>query len=331
MKTEKYTNILMQIQNTYYKTMKKARSLKFVTYVALSAICLLSSVFMIYLISSTKILSNVNQLSTYSFKKTARNKDFFIGVFSECNSTERRDIIRTWVSYFEDEDLMDVRFILDHDEKCMKQLHQENTKRRDLVFVRTKKQGYYNLIHKTQATLFYAAELKENYKYVIKTDDDAIVRWDMLKDFLLARHKDLSQNVYFGFMKYNQVIHTKGKYDNTPYFQDVHTNTYPPFANGPMYGISMSAAKVLNEYNKIYPLPMWEMEDTTVGHWMTMLRPLRLHIDKYAEYGLKCWSDRIIFHPFKNATNMIRFMDTYNGADMEEPCKYFVRGLVPRQ
>jgi hypothetical protein len=254
---------------------------------------------------------------THTTQTQVKTKDFLVGVFTTCDSSLRQ-ITRTWLNNFKDPTLMTARFLLDYDEECIAKLKPEQSKYQDLVFLKTKKQGYVNLIHKTLAFYQYAAK-QDNYKYVVKTDDDAVVMWDKLAEILKQKSHD--RNIYFGFMK-TTPVHLEGRWASPKYHEDTGLQNYPLFAHGAMYGVSLNATKALSKINEIQELPLWETEDTSVGHWMTMLSVERVHIPHYAEVGSYCGADRIVIHPFKDPNNLQNFIENYK-TNVTTACSYF--------
>jgi hypothetical protein len=279
----------------------------------ISTLNLISSLWFVYFKHAKHLVLETS--NTHSIKK-----DFLVGVFTICDSPLRKSI-RTWMNNFENEtSLMTFKFVLDYDENCIAKLKAENERYNDLLFLHTKKQGYYAIIYKTIAFYKYAAE-HDYYKYVIKTDDDAIVHWKKLAEEIKRLDRNY-KNVYFGFMK-TTPVHSVGKYANPRYIKVTGLSTYPKFANGPMYGVSLNVTKILTKYNEIHELNMWEMDDSTVGHWMTLLDVERIHLPQYAEYGKNCASDKLILHPFKKPGNLENFVQHYF-SNFNMACKFFV-------
>jgi hypothetical protein len=270
--------------------------------------CMLRSKYHLNSLADRNALSNAPKL-------------FFVGILTICDSPLRH-ITRTWMDNFKNEtSLLTYKFLLDYDEKCVTKLQDENNRFNDLVYLHTEKQGYHEMIYKTRAFFQYASELN-NYKYIIKTDEDAVVHWTKLAAEI-KRLDQGNQNTYFGFMK-TSPVHVTGKFASPQYKKDTGLNEYPVFANGPMFGVSANLTKILTKINEIYPLPMWEQEDTVIGHWMTMLSVNRIHIPQFAEHGQNCAEDKIFLHPFKIPHNLQKFTENFL-TDPATACTYFIK------
>jgi hypothetical protein len=146
----------------------------------------------------------------------------------------------------------------------------------DLAFV-SSPDTYARLTHKTLALLHWSLEKSGvSFKFLVKTDDDTFLRTDRLARLLWRTSRD---NVglpplYWGFFNLGAVPRRSATEKwHDPIFPG---DLYPPYALGSCYALESSLVRQLVDRDRAVGLPLFPMEDVSVGVWLNELNHTRL-------------------------------------------------------
>ncbi|XP_067949450.1 beta-1,3-galactosyltransferase 5-like [Watersipora subatra] len=123
--------------------------------------------------------------------------------------------------------------------------------------------SYRNLTLKTMLSLRWAIDECYSFTYLLKTDDDMIINYDVLINQLENLPDRVGEALYTGLMMTQKVPirDSDDKWHVT--FGEYPDDTYPDYMGGPGYVLSHLAAKKVVEYS--YHIPFMPMEDVFVG------------------------------------------------------------------
>ncbi|XP_014521362.1 beta-1,3-galactosyltransferase GALT1 [Vigna radiata var. radiata] len=197
--------------------------------------------------------------------------DLFIGVFSTANNFKRRMAVRrTWMQYNAvRSNKTAVRFFVGlHKSPIVnEELWREAQTYGDvqlMPFV-----DYYSLITwKTLAICIFGTQVSA--KFVMKTDDDAFVRVDEVLDSL---HKiNVDHGLLYGLINSDSRPHrnTDSKWYISP--EEWSEGTYPPWAHGPGYVVSLDIARTVAKKFRENHLKMFKLEDVAMGIWIADMK-----------------------------------------------------------
>ncbi|XP_041480122.1 beta-1,3-galactosyltransferase 6-like isoform X2 [Lytechinus variegatus] len=170
-----------------------------------------------------------------------------------------------------------------------KQLEKESGLHHDLLLLAS---VHENLKSNTQKLIdsFVWVDRHVDTKFVLKVDDDSIVRLDALSRELRSKNQE---KLYWGFFDGRQHAHTRGKYAENDWLLCDH---YLPFAIGGGYVLSSDLihyvainAKMLKKYNA---------EDISLGSWLAAVDVNREHDPRFdTEYKSRgCRNVYLISH-----------------------------------
>jgi hypothetical protein len=258
------------------------------------------------------------------FKLAGRDKYLLVAILNVCKKQEQRDILRRWFKRWED--IADFKFILDISEKgydCRGQLiNTEQVQYGDLIFLDTYAQGYKNLSYKTKAIMnWYASNPHpNNYRYLVKTDDDAVIRLDKMKEFLQKNVDDVSKGPHsYDHLRQNILAYAGNTIQKSPGETKLRNKlgmdlNYWPYCTGGGYALSDAVVKAIHKWDTISPLMVFESaEDAMVGLWLAPMENIvRAKTNNvWIESGNLCREDFIGFHPLKTAEALGTFVDNF--------------------
>jgi hypothetical protein len=247
-------------------------------------------------------------------------------MLSMCGKEERntmRNIQREW---FKQYDFLDVRFVVDEIENgndCRKLLASENAKHDDIVYVPTEKQGYNKLIYKVEAMIHWAGDYftqNPNYLYLFKTDDDALVQANILKDIVVHECGLKSDTpCYFGAKFERNEAHATSDYVTHTGLERIVF----PFMSGAGYGFSRQALLRLAGMSKgSGGLIKYNAEDATVGQWMNQIQGVHFAKLRWNRKPMCENPQTEIVHAIKDPVDMQKMMDLMKqGKDWGPYCK----------
>lgn len=172
----------------------------------------------------------------------------------------------------------------------LKKLTQENSQFKDLVLLDSHKDQYYQLPQKVMLSFQWAHKNAE-FDYLLKTDDDALVRIDKL----LAALKELGcpEKLYWGHSFVGWYVATKGKWGETKWFL---CDTFLPYNAGLGYVIGKELVRLVIFYGDY--LRRYRLEDATMGLWLSPFNLTFVNDKKRFATSFGCSDDMIIVHQF---------------------------------
>lgn len=248
------------------------------------------------------------QMSATKSSHTSK-KFFFTGILSTCDEkgAQRRALARTWMSQYPP-NLVDHAFLLEHYNygsrtsepfSCVEKLQEEQQTHGDLIFFRLEKEqtGWTKIVYKVEKMIQYLGEnsLFDKYRYILKTDDDSLVRYDMYKSalqdqvdipfilgqtqggaqdnvYLSSRQNFLTHSLfaYSGVFVTGSKVHT-GERGDDKFLEDTGLNFYVKYAAGAGYAFSSALGRAIYLASQAGNLSKWGNEDATFGHWAFIL------------------------------------------------------------
>jgi hypothetical protein len=262
-------------------------------------------------------------------------KYFFVGVLNTCDDlgSERRRILRKWMKQYTD--VIDYYFVLDrivypakgHSYDCEAILATEQKEYNDLLFLDTTKlqQGVSNLTYKVEIFFLHIGKhFRNRYRYIFKTDDDSVVKFDKLKQVFVEKidnvytkdHPEINSEkklvkslyAYAGhFLVGSKVLEAKFK-------GDTGLEKYGRYAAGSGYAASAALINAVYAMATSFPVSKWEAEDASFGHWVSTIQHVNLHlgVELYAVQARYCTPTAILYHPIKNTKQLDRLIDIAN-------------------
>uniref|UniRef100_A0A7N0V7G5 Galectin domain-containing protein n=1 Tax=Kalanchoe fedtschenkoi TaxID=63787 RepID=A0A7N0V7G5_KALFE len=194
--------------------------------------------------------------------------DLLIGVFSTANNFKRRMAVRrTWMQYpAVRSGTVGVRFFvgLHKNQIVNEELWREAQTYGDIQLMPFV--DYYSLLTwKTVAICIFGTEVV-SAKYVMKTDDDALVRVDEVLQSL--NRISLTQGLLYGLIESDS---QPNRDPDSKWFisrEEWPDEHYPPWAHGPGYVISNDIAKSVYSRHRNGTLKMFKLEDVAMGIWI---------------------------------------------------------------
>lgn len=260
--------------------------------------------------------SYVPDLKVIRAPKLPKNTTLFIGVFStNSNFFPRMSIRRTWMQYPEVRNgTVVVRFFvgLHQNEQVNRELWTESLTYGDVQLLPMV--DYYDIItYKTLAICMFA-KYNVNAKYVMKTDDDTFLRVDAVLSSIFVTKPNstllipkYNQSLLLGNIAWNDA---PARNPDNKWFmstKDWANKTYPPWAHGPGYVISLDIALFVVKGHQKDFLKFYKLEDVAMGIWIDRFAHLEhkvvkyVHDDHYQHGG--CENDYIIAH-YQNPSQM---------------------------
>jgi len=207
----------------------------------------------------------------------------FIGVNSAPNNFERRMEVRnSWMKdqiLKQDENGMSAvkaKFVVGKfmDEDTRLKVEEEHRHYGDILFLDVE-EGYDNLNKKSVAYFrwfavnFCCSEDYAPYAYAMKLDDDSWPNLGLLLPYLNKKKDETNQLQYIGALLWHGAVLRDGKNAETAELQDFPYNTYPAYAAGSGYILSMGVTRAMDDHVKEKgDIQLLKNEDTTIGYWI---------------------------------------------------------------
>lgn len=185
-----------------------------------------------------------------------------------------------------------VKFVLGTKDVGQQQLNaliKEQEKYSDLVLFDSHKDSYYELPRKLQLSLQWAIK-NAQFDYIVKTDDDVIVRLDKLTDAL--SQTNCPSDLHWGWCYFGKGVSKKGKWGETKWFT---CETYLPYCAGLAYIVGRRLVESVMQYGDY--LRRFRLEDTTMGLWLVPYKRTIKH-DKRFSLWPSCEKDTIVSHAY---------------------------------
>lgn len=209
----------------------------------------------------------------------------------------------------------------------------------DLLFVRMhdNELGYLKIVYKVEKMVRFLGDfnLWNNYRYMLKTDDDSLVRFDRYRDMLtqeidlpyLSRvhntdaTSSLLPSVAISTNDQSTLLRELSVYSgqllkvspvtrlDPDYYHDTNLRYYTTYASGACYAFSSALGKSLYTASKGGVLKKWNMEDATFGHWVSMFQHTKHKINHVVTGRWSCDPNAMVFHPIKNPQVLDRMVD----------------------
>lgn len=133
-------------------------------------------------------------------------------------------------------------------------------------------------------------------KYIMKIDDDAFVRID---EVIYALKKNDSQGLLYGLISYESSPHRDK--DSKWYISEAEWphDSYPPWAHGPGYIISIDIAKFVVKGHEEGELKFFKLEDVAMGIWIQKFKESGRNVNYMNDerfYNSGCGSDFVLAH-----------------------------------
>jgi hypothetical protein len=254
-------------------------------------------------------------------------KYFLVGMLNTCDDlgNERRRILRKWMKQYTD--VIDYYFVLDHivypanapSYDCKKILAKEQVQYNDLLFMDTNpgQQGRGNLIYKVELLFLHIGKhFRNRYRYIFKTDDDSVVKFDKLKQVFV-------ENIDKAYMKDHPEIDSEEKLMKSLYAyaghflwgsavleakfkRDTGLDYYTRYAAGSGYAASAALANAVYTMAASFPISKWEAEDASFGYWVSNVHHVALNLgtEFYSVHPHLCTPTAILYHPIKNTKQL---------------------------
>lgn len=210
--------------------------------------------------------------------------DLVIGVFSTANNFKRRMAVRrTWMQYNAvRSSTTAVRFFvgLHKSQIVNEELWKEAQTYGDIQLMPFV--DYYSLITwKSLAICIFGTQVV-SAKFVMKTDDDAFVRVDIVLASL--KRINVSHGLLYGLINSDSQPHRNP--DSKWYIsqEEWSEGTYPPWAHGPGYVVSHDIARTVYKKYKENHLKMFKLEDVAMGIWIADMKKEGLEV-RYENEG----------------------------------------------
>ena len=200
-------------------------------------------------------------------------------VISAPKNKAKRDIIRkTWRnSYVENDKQFCVKFVvgtLQLDEEEKKLALAESEEYGDMVFLEDHLDNFLNLTRKV-LRMFVWADLKVQFSYLLKIDDDAFARLDAIESELKQRNS--TKPLYWGYISKGNRPKKKGKWKEEKWNI---SEKYLPYAFGGGYILSADLVHRITVNADGFIL--YNNEDVSVGAWVSPFELERKHDLRFA-------------------------------------------------
>ena len=139
-------------------------------------------------------------------------------------------------------------------------LAKEQAKYGDLLLLPNHHDTYNQLTEKTRQTLQWAYK-NIQFDYLIKTDDDVVIRLDKMVDAL--RHMRCPELLYWGHTMLNISVLKSGKWKETKW---TACPTYLPYVSGTAYVLGRQVVRLVVRYSE--HLSHFLCEDVSMGFWL---------------------------------------------------------------
>ncbi len=225
---------------------------------------------------------------------------------------------------------------------CRQKLRSEQTKFGDLVFMRLKSSevGWVNLPKKLEKMIRFMGDfnLFHKYRYIVKIDDDALVKYDdyyhMLMEevdkpylksqapsLLLSSESSISQQThqylvdnlltYSGFFLRGSQVHTGGPRGDRVYRDDIALQAYATYAAGAAYAFSSAIGQLVYSLSRVSRLGKWVNEDATFGHWLSTFDHMTHRTTIRFSMHSDCSPNSMGYHPVKDLKRMDAMVDAF--------------------
>lgn len=190
-----------------------------------------------------------------------------IGVVSKSGHFERRSLLRETVGGYASvkDGRAKLRFFIakpgDAAEASL--LEREAAEHGDVTIIEVP-EGYHNVPEQTLGMLRHYTK-DEPVRFIVKSDDDVLVRADMLTEWLEQLHaKHGSARVYAGWIVKGASVHRNGKWAVSK--QEYAGDSWPLYASGPAYAVSASLANRITSLGR--SRAKVPLEDVGMGLWV---------------------------------------------------------------
>jgi len=194
-----------------------------------------------------------------------------IGVVTRAGTFERRQLLREvlggYRSFKDGKTRLGFFIAKPKDAKEEGKVREESDKYGDVHVVEVA-EGYHNIPGQTLGMLKHFAD-DEPVKFILKTDDDVMVRVDMLAEWLEALAKDAgSSRVQAGWNVHGANVHRNGKWAVSK--DEYEGDVWPRYASGPAYVLSRSLARRIlalgDSRSRLH------LEDVAMGLWVAQVK-----------------------------------------------------------
>ncbi|KAG1685091.1 UDP-GalNAc:beta-1,3-N-acetylgalactosaminyltransferase 2 [Nymphon striatum] len=162
-----------------------------------------------------------------------------------------------------------------HLELVSQKLSEESAKFKDILFVDLI-DTYRNLPQKILKSFSWISDNKD-FAYLLKTDDDCMINFplglELLEEVL---QQDTSSKIWFGSFRKLWRVDIAGKWAERQY----RSLVYPPFACGSGSILSWKLVQWISNNSEI--LHSYQGEDTSLGIWLSAIRPNFIHNDLWS-------------------------------------------------
>ena len=151
------------------------------------------------------------------------------------------------------------------------QLHKltaERSKFGDIVLLPNHHDTYNQLTEKVRQTIQWA-DKNLQFDYLIKTDDDVVIRLDKMVDAL--RKIGCPERLYWGHFMINITVDQTGKWKETNYNA---CSTYLPYVSGTGYVLGRQVVQLITKHSE--HLRHFLSEDVSMGFWLAPYQMTRV-------------------------------------------------------
>jgi hypothetical protein len=239
-------------------------------------------------------------------------KCLFIGIMSNCDSTQNRNAIRQWMDHYSKSSdyCFTYKFILnsiDYDPttsiQCESILSDEVNEHHDIWFVQNSKTTSNPMIYRVESMFHHVIQtMTYSYSHIIKSDDKSFIRVDLLSR-LLEDSNDISMTFAYALKQSSDERSIAST-----------------------YALSISVVNALYSWSQVSELYRWENEDITILNRLSIMKHDKIDLSsKYSVNRNNCDRDRLVYTSFSSHSNMEKFMKAYiNKESSEQYCKYIV-------
>ena len=168
-------------------------------------------------------------------------------------------------------------------------LKNEQERFKDLVLSDNLKDDYFQLTRKVQFAIQWAVKNK-HFDYLIKTDDDVVVRLDKIAKGL--KNATCPDDLYWG--KYiKRLPNNKGKWKDKEWTQKSICRHYLPYCTGVAYVLGRKVVEAVTMYGD--QLKIFKFEDVSMGLWVAPFHLTRVQNRNFLPWK-SCSEDAVVVH-----------------------------------
>ena len=183
-----------------------------------------------------------------------------------------------------------VKFVLGTKDLPKEQLHKltaEHGRFGDFLLLPNLHDTYDQLAEKVRQAIQWA-DKNLQFDYLIKTDDDVLIRLDKMTDAL--RSMGCPERLFWGHFMTNIKMQQSGKWKETKYHA---CSVYLPYVSGAGYVLGRQVVQIVNKYSE--HLTRFTCEDVSMGFWLAPYNITRRH-DKRFHLRATCSDSAIQAH-----------------------------------